>query len=58
MRVIKDYCDHCGKELDCKTDYCETEIEAKTVFRADLCDKCITELDKIVREFCDRKGGE
>ena len=58
MRVIKDYCDHCGKELDYMKDYGETEIVAKTAFSADLCVECIEELENIVRKFCGRKGGE
>ena len=57
MRVTKDYCDHCGKELDCMNDYGDTEIVVLTSFYADLCAECIDELDKIVLAYC-KKGGE
>lgn len=57
MREIKDYCDHCGKELNCMNDYGDTEIVVLTSFNTDLCAKCIEELDGIVFEFCGKKGG-
>ena len=57
MTVTKDYCDHCGKELDYMKDYGETEIIALHLFKADLCAECIEELDRIVFAFC-KKGGE
>ena len=58
MRVIKDYCDHCGKELNCMKDYGDTEITIHTFFTTDLCAECINELDNIVLKFCCKKGGE
>ena len=57
MRETKVYCDHCGKVLDKKFDYNDTEIDFKTWFKCDLCAGCIDELDKFVLEFC-KKGGE
>jgi hypothetical protein len=40
-------------------DYSETEIVALTAFTADLCAKCIGELDNLVFKFCGKKkGGE
>lgn len=58
MRVIKDYCDHCGKVLDNMNDYCDTKIEVKGWYKCDLCNECITELDNIVKEFCKKGGAE
>lgn len=57
MRVTKDYCDHCGKVLNCMNDYGDTEIVVLTSFNTDLCAKCIARLDEIVLKFC-KKGGE
>ena len=57
MREIKDYCDHCGKELNCMKDYGDTEVAVLTFFKADLCAECIEELDNIALEFCGKKGG-
>ena len=56
MRVIKDYCDHCGKELNCMNDYGEIEIVALTSFISDLCAECIASLEDIVRKFCKKCG--
>jgi hypothetical protein len=56
MREIKTYCDHCGKVLNEMQDYCDTEIEVKGWFKCDLCNRCISELDLIVFNFC-KKGG-
>lgn len=58
MRETKAYCDHCGKVLNEKLDYCDTEIEAKSWFKCDLCKDCIDELDQIVLDFCKRGGAE
>ena len=57
MREVKIYCDHCGKVLNEMKDYVDTEINAHTWFKTDLCDKCIKDLDRIVREFCGKKDG-
>ena len=57
MRVVKDYCDHCGKELNCMKDYADTEITVLTFFTTDLCAECMAGLDEIVLKFC-TKGGE
>lgn len=57
MRETKVYCDHCGKELNEMFDYCDTEIEAKSWFKSDLCKGCMDELEQIVLAFC-KKGGE
>ena len=58
MRVTKDYCVHCGKELDRMKDYGCTEITVLTFFTTDLCAECIKKLDNIALEFCKKKGGE
>ncbi len=58
MKVTKLYCDHCGNALDEMHDYCDTEIDVKTWFKCDLCHSCIDELDRIVLDFCRKKGGE
>lgn len=53
MTVIKQYCDHCGKELDGMKDYISCEIEiAFTEIEADLCNECRGELTEIVKQFC------
>ena len=57
MRETKIFCDHCGKVLDKRHDYVETDIEVKSFFKCDLCVDCIEELDKSVAKFC-KKGGE
>lgn len=57
MRKIKDYCDHFGKELNFKKDYGDTEVTVLTFFKADLCAKCIEELDNIALEFFGKKDG-
>jgi hypothetical protein len=54
MTETKDYCDHCGKELDRMKDYGGTEIVALHLFTADLCAECIEELDRMVFAFCKR----
>lgn len=38
-------------------DYTDTEIEAISWFKCDLCKDCMGELDQIVKVFC-KKGGE
>jgi hypothetical protein len=58
MRVTKDYCDHCGKELDCMHDYGGTEIAVFTFFTTDLCAECVKSLDEIVLKFCKKGGAE
>ena len=58
MRDTRIYCDHCGKVLDEMKDYVDTQIEVRHFFQADLCAKCIDEIDRIVLEFCGKKGGE
>jgi hypothetical protein len=58
MREIKDYCDHCGKELNCMKDYGDTEIVVLTSFKADLCAECIVSLDEIALKFCKKGGAE
>ena len=57
MRVTKDYCDHCGKVLNCMKDYGDTEVTILTFFQTDLCADCIKELDDIALKFCGKKGG-
>lgn len=56
MRETKVYCDHCGKKLDEKFDYNDTEINVKIWFKCDLCAECIEELDKFVWKFCKKSG--
>lgn len=58
MRVTKDYCDHCGKELNYMNDYGDTEINVKSWFKSDLCAECIEKLDDIVLKFCKKGGAE
>lgn len=58
MTEAKTYCDHCGKELHYMTDYIDTVINAKSLFKCDLCNDCINELDEIVLKFCKKGGAE
>jgi hypothetical protein len=56
VRVVKDYCDHCGAELDEMTDYGDTEIEiAHHWFKSDLCKNCMEELSAIAFKFCKKE---
>lgn len=57
MRETKIYCDHCGKVLDGMRGYYDQEICFCEYETADLCNKCIEELDEIIKAFC-KKGGE
>ena len=52
MTEIKTYCDHCGKVLNDMHDYADTEIGFIDFAKADLCAKCIRELDTIVKQYC------
>ena len=56
MTEIKTYCDHCGKVLNDRFDYVDTEIEALSWFKCDLCKDCINELERIVTRFCNKGG--
>lgn len=56
MTIIKTYCDHCGKELDDMKDYPDTEIGLLDFQRADFCQKCLNELDAIIRDFINDNG--
>lgn len=59
MTEIKVYCDHCGKELDCMTDYTDITIEAAhKMINVDLCKDCFERLCEQINKFCERKGGE
>lgn len=60
MRVIKDFCDHCGKELDVMCDYVDVDIECSHIFvKVDLCTNCFNELNEILLKFCKKeKVGE
>ena len=58
MTEVKTYCDHCGKVLDEMHDYPDTEIGVVKFLKADLCNKCINELDNRVRRFVKKEGGE
>lgn len=56
MTKTKVYCDHCDKELDIMKDYIETEINLYcSYFNTDLCSDCYDELNKIVKEFCQKQ---
>lgn len=53
MTVIKQYCDHCGKELNNMEDYSECEITVGyNEFYFDLCKECHELLGKTVKDFC------
>ena len=59
MRVIKDYCDHCGKVLDEMSDCTDITIEvAYIMVNADLCTDYFEALCDKIYSFCKRKGGE
>ena len=53
----KFFCDHCGAEINSRDDFINMDIETlENFYRADLCEKCRTELtkmqDEMVQEFC------
>lgn len=53
MYVQKYYCDHCGKEINDKTDYSDIILDiGYDDISTDLCQSCIQDLTEIVREFC------
>ena len=58
MRESKVYCDHCGKALDEMVDYPDTDIEALSWFKCDLCSDCMKELERTVKVFCKKGGAE
>ena len=59
MRVIKNYCDHCQKELDLMQDYGGTDIEiAHHSFTTDLCQNCVEELSIEIEKFCNFKRSD
>lgn len=53
MIETKIYCDHCGKELDTKTDYDDIEVEMNHKWqKIDLCEECFERLWSIIDTFC------
>ena len=58
MTEIKIYCDHCGKVLDEMHDYADCEFTDTDYMRVDLCQECFNELDKIIKDYCKKGGGE
>ena len=56
MTEVKTYCDHCRKVLDKMHDYPDTEIGVVKALKADLCNKCINELDNRVRRFVKKES--
>ena len=56
MTEIKTYCDHCGKLLDEKHDYPDTECGIRDYRKADFCTECLDKLETIITKFV-RKGG-
>ena len=59
MKENKIYCDHCGKELDTKTDYDDIEIEMNHKWqKVDLCEDCFNQLWSMIDEFCDANQTE
>ena len=55
MTVLKQYCDHCGKELNSMEDYSDTVIDFCTDYlEADLCASCYEEILNITKAFLNR----
>lgn len=59
--MIKCVCDHCGKDLNVKTDFDDVEVETLDhSFRVDLCADCYNELDgkltSIIKDFCKKEA--
>lgn len=54
MKEIKFYCDHCGKQIDSKSDYIGEEIGIGEYKQVDLCADCVKEFDRMVLSFCKR----
>lgn len=52
MTKTKVYCDHCGKEIDQRTNGFTDEIMIATVhIHCDLCDDCMDELVNIINDY-------
>ncbi len=56
-------CDHCGKDLNAKTDFDDIEVETLDhVFFVDLCAECYNELEhaltSIIRDFTKKEAAE
>ena len=57
MTEIKIYCDHCGKELNEMHDYVEQEVGIVDYLMADLCHKCMNDLESKIRNFVKKEEG-
>lgn len=52
MEQIRYYCDHCGKQLNLKTDYDDITIDiAHRRLKTDLCRNCVCELCDIIENY-------
>ena len=58
MKVVKYYCDHCGKQIYTATDYVDEDIGILAIERMDLCVDCARELDSLIMEFCKKRVKE
>ena len=59
MRKTVINCDHCGKELNEMIDYVDIEIDALFYFhKADLCEQCYDNLNKIISEYINKPIGD
>ena len=62
MTVIKQYCDHCGKELNdsadlTKADYLDMEIDlgSGAFVTTDLCISCFCNLKSFIYQYCKKE---
>lgn len=52
-------CDHCGKKLDDKKDFPDWDIDfTASILYVDLCSDCLSELEKIVLDFLNRRAND
>ena len=58
MKVVKYYCDHCGKQIYTSTDFIDEDVGIMAIERMDLCSECATELDSLIMEFCKKRVKE
>ena len=57
VKEQKTFCDHCGKEINCFTEYGDLEIELNHIsVETDLCEKCFDNLVDIINNYCNKRG--
>lgn len=57
MKKVTYSCDHCGKQIDIRTDYINCDIGIIDEFELDLCEKCAQELDRLIKSYVQPYAG-